>query len=393
LPSTPWIIGFFGAVAMFVAGFLPWVTGTGSILGGTGVETTPGFGHEYGWICLLAGLVCTLGWLTRFRRLMAGVALGGLALAVTVFTGDLPEGVQLGVGVYVYLPAALLATLLALPGGGAEFDRAIRIWVNQKLNPKDGESKTVETFIILLIAVNVVAVIAETEARIATGYGDFFLINESISTLIFSVEYILRVWVAPMSPRFAGSVKGRLRYVGTGMAIVDLVAIAPFFLMFIQMDLRIARAIRLMRLVRILKIGRYAHAVRMMGDVINEKKEELAICLFVSVMILVLCSSAMYFAEHEVQPEAFSSIPETMWWAVVTLTSVGYGDVSPVSPVGQLVGAVVCMIGVLLVALPTGILASGFLEVMREVRRGNKEYRFDYCPHCGKQLPDDAEPD
>ncbi len=393
LSTTPWIVGFFGAVGMFVAGFLPWATGAQSILGSKGPGTVPGFGHEYGWICLVLGLVCTIGWLTRYRRLMAGVALGGLVLAGVVFTAPMAEGSQLGIGLYVYLVAAALATLLALPGGAADFDVEIRNWVNRKLNPQDGESKAIETFIIILIALNVVAVMAETEAGIASDYGDFFLINESISTLIFSVEYILRVWVAPLSPRFAHPVKGRLRYATTGMAIVDIVAIAPFFLMFIQMDLRIARAIRLMRLVRILKIGRYAHAVKMMGQVINEKKEELAITLFVSVMILVLCSSAIYFAEHEVQPEAFSSIPESMWWAVVTLTSVGYGDVSPVSPVGQLVGAVVCMIGVLLVALPTGILASGFLEVMREVRRGNKEYRFDYCPHCGEQLPDDAEPD
>jgi voltage-gated potassium channel len=303
------------------------------------------------------------------------------------------EGSKHAIGLYTYIFAAGLAGLLALQRGGVDFRVGIRAWVDRRLNPKTGDSKAVETFIILLIAVNVVAVMAETEVRFAETYGDFFLINEAISTLIFSVEYILRVWVAPFDPRFAHPVKGRLRYASTAMALVDIIAIAPFFLMFIKMDLRIARAIRLMRLLRILKIGRYAHAVKMMGTVINTKKEELAITLFVSVMILVLCSSAMYFAEHESQPEAFGSIPETMWWAVVTLTSVGYGDVSPTSPVGQVVGAVVCLIGVLLVALPTGILASGFLEVMREVRRGDKGYRFDYCPHCGEQLPEEAEPD
>ena len=389
----PWIVGFFGAVAMVVASFLPWTTGAQSILGGAGSDTVAGFQHESGWICLLLGVGSVLGWLTRFRRVVAVLALAGLVVAGLVLTAPMDASLRLGIGIYLYLPAALLATLLSFAGRGADYDSAIRQWVNRKLNPQEGESKAVETFIILLIAINVLAVIAETEKRIATEYGDFFLVNESISTLIFSVEYILRIWVAPLSARFSHPVKGRLRYATTGMAIVDLIAIAPFFLMFIQMDLRIARAIRLMRLVRILKIGRYAHAVRMMGQVVAQKKEELAICLFISVMVLVLCSSAMYFAENSVQPEAFSSIPETMWWAVVTLTSVGYGDVSPVSPVGQIVGAIVCMVGVLLVALPTGILASGFLEVMREVRRENQQYQFDYCPHCGEQLPEPADPD
>jgi voltage-gated potassium channel len=172
------------------------------------------------------------------------------------------------------------------------------------------------------------------------------------------------------------------------MALVDFVAIAPFFLVFFveNLDLRIARAIRLMRLVRILKMGRYAHAVTTLYHVFSRKKEELAIANFVGIMILILCSSIMYFAEHDAQPEAFRSIPEAMWWAVVTLTSVGYGDISPITPVGKLFGAVVCMIGVLMVALPTGILASGFLEEMREQRRGRDQDIFGYCPHCGKQL-------
>jgi len=277
----------------------------------------------------------------------------------------------------------------------AEERLAIRRWVHRKLNPGDGDSKAVDTFIITLIAFNVLSVIVETEQDVASAYQGFFLVNETISTLIFSVEYVLRVWVSTMLPSAAGRrpLVARLRYSVSVMALVDFIAIAPFFLAFIQMDLRIARAIRLMRLLRILKMGRYAHAVKTLGNVIARKKEELAIATFVTVMVLVLSASAMYFAEHLAQPEAFRSIPEAMWWAVVTITSVGYGDVSPQTGVGKLLGAVICMVEVLIVALPTGILASGFLEEMREQRRGKDTDVFGFCPHCGKQLMPDEELD
>lgn len=258
--------------------------------------------------------------------------------------------------------------------------------VYRMLNPGDDDNRSVDSFIIILIAFNVLSVILETEPDIAATYHNYFWWFEFFSSIFFTIEYLLRIWIADLDPRYTHPIKGRIRYALTMMALVDLIAILPFYLTWIEMDLRIARAIRLLRLVRILKMGRYAHAVRTLSNVFTRKKEELAMATFVTVMLLILCSSAMYFTEHTAQPEAFRSIPATMWWAIVTITSVGYGDVSPITGLGKVVGAIVCMVGVLLVAIPTGILASGFAEEIREQRRGKDAEVFGYCPHCGEKL-------
>ncbi|MGB0589324.1 MAG: ion transporter [Myxococcota bacterium] len=409
--SGRWLLGFSGAVGAVVTSFLPWmvmpthvaesVSFSGLVLSDdllhvAGVHTNPGL------LGLAAAIIAVLGWLLQ-RRIIA--LLGSLCSCVLgwwLYLVWMPSlGVQIAPdwGLLAFCCAGtvslLWTPLAARQMGTVEGRRVTRDWIFRRLNPGDDDSKAVDTLIITLIAFNVLAVIAETEQEIAVEYATFFLVNETISTLIFSLEYVLRVWVSNALPTYAGerSLIARLKYSKTPMALIDFVAIAPFFLSFIQMDLRIARAIRLMRLVRILKIGRYAHAVKTLANVIARKKEELAIATFVTVMVLILSASFMYFAEHEAQPEAFRSIPASMWWAVVTITSVGYGDVSPITGMGKVLGAGICMIGVVIVALPTGILASGFLEEMREQRRGKDTDVFGFCPHCGEQLMPDEELD
>lgn len=262
----------------------------------------------------------------------------------------------------------------------------VKASVNRTLNPGDDDSKAVDTFIIVLIGFNVLAVMLETEPAVHTPYSAWFVWFEIFSTTFFSIEYILRVWICTLDPKYRKPVTGRIRYMGSFMAVVDLVAILPTFLSFIAMDTRFVRAIRLLRLVRILKMGRYAHAVTTLTNVFARKTEELAIMMFVLVMSLVICSSMIFFVEHDHQPEAFASIPQSMWWTIVTLTSVGYGDVYPTSGPGQIVGAIVSMFGVLFVALPTGILSAGFAEEIREQKRGKDSDTFGYCPHCGEKL-------
>lgn len=262
----------------------------------------------------------------------------------------------------------------------------IKLLFNRHLNPGDDDPKVVDTFIILLIAANVISVMLETEPTIAEANGTAFMRFELFSTMVFTVEYVLRIWVCDLDERYQDGIRGRFRYAMTMMALVDIIAIAPFYLQFIEMDLRIVRAIRLMRLLRILKMGRYAYAVRTVAAVFNRKREELAISGFVLVVVLVLCSSVMYFLEFDAQPDAFRSIPEAMWWAVITITSVGYGDVSPLTPIGKFVGSIIAVVGVLVVALPTGILASGFAEEIRDRHGKQPEHKFKYCPHCGEEL-------
>jgi voltage-gated potassium channel len=262
----------------------------------------------------------------------------------------------------------------------------LKLAVNRRLNPGDEDSKHVDTFIIILIGFNVLAVMLETEPILQENYPNWFFWFEMFSTTFFSIEYVCRIWVCTLNPLYTKPVKGRLAYAFTLMAMVDLIAILPTFLSFVAMDTRFVRAIRLLRLVRILKMGRYAYAVETLTNVFSRKKEELAITGFVLIMLMILCSSLVYFVEHSNQPDVFASIPQSLWWTVVTLTSVGYGDQYPTSVGGQIVGGIVSMIGVLFVALPTGILSAGFAEEIREQRRGKDSETFGFCPHCGKQL-------
>jgi voltage-gated potassium channel len=373
-----WTVGISASITMVVAVFLPWFDGELWTRGVTSPE---------GLVLLALSVVAVCAQLVRQRWLALA-----LVVACSVYSIWLIPQFDVQWGLYVFVTVSVLAAISCASVGSAANTRAgtdtIKRWLDRKLNPGDDDSKVVDTFIITLIGINVLLVIVETEPG-TTAYKSWFEVCEAFSTIIFTVEYVLRLWIAPLNPKYQRLIKGRLQYAATPMALVDFVAIAPFFLIFLEsLDLRIARAIRLMRLLRILKIGRYARAIRTLSNTVSRKKEELAISTFVSSMVLVLSSSAMYFVEHGANgdPEHFRSIPATMWWAVVTLTSVGYGDMSPITPLGMMVGAIVCTLGVLLVALPTGILASGFLEEMREQQRGKDSDVFGYCPHCGKKL-------
>jgi len=242
---------------------------------------------------------------------------------------------------------------------------------------EDGDlaSKLVDQFLILLIALNVFAVILQSVSLIGARFGGFFTWFEVVSVAVFSVEYVCRLWTATLSPHYHHPVVGRLKYALTPMALVDLVAIAPFFLSFIGVDLRFLRVLRLFRMFRILKLGRYSSALQAFGRVFSRTRAELALVGFTLLVALVLVSSLMYLVEGEVQPELFSSIPAAMWWSIVTLTTVGYGDAVPVTDLGRILGAFVAIAGIGLYALPTGILGAAFVQEMREERGGNAQVK------------------
>ena len=187
-------------------------------------------------------------------------------------------------------------------------------------------------------------------------------------------------WTCTADPRYSHPISGRLRFAGSWHAVVDLLAILPFYLpMFLPIDLRVLRALRFFRLLRFLKLTRYSESMRIFGKVLRGERTELMIALFVAGVLLVLGSSFLYIVEHEAQPDAFSSIPAAMWWGVATLTTVGYGDVYPVTPLGRLLGAIVAIMGIGMFALPAGILASGFAREM-----GKRRSEPEVCPHCGE---------
>lgn len=243
----------------------------------------------------------------------------------------------------------------------------------------DPISKAFNYFMMALITLNVVAVVLETVSDLSVTFSTFFRLFETASVIVFTLEYCIRLWVCPMEARFAGTFVGRVRYAISPMALVDLAAILPFYLpMMIPLDLRFIRILRMMRLFRLFKIGRYTESLQTLGSVLRLKTEELLITAITILILLVLASGVMYQLECEEQPEAFSSIPATMWWGVVTLTTVGYGDVAPVTPLGKLIGAIIALLGIGMFAMPAGIIASGFAQVMRK--------RRTKCPHCGQQL-------
>ena len=252
----------------------------------------------------------------------------------------------------------------------------------EKASPGDRLSQVFDVFIIVLISLNIFVVIIDTVQSISASFSQFFRYFEWFSIAIFSVEYVLRVWSCTASQIFKNPVRGRLRYMLSPLALVDLLAILPFYLpMLIPCDLRMLRAVRLFRLFRILKMGRYSKAIQLLCQVIKRKREELVIMIFLVFVLLIIASSLMYYIEHAEQPDAFSSIPEAMWWGVATLTTVGYGDVYPVTSFGKAVGAFISLLGIGLFALPAGILASGFAESIQDGKKSKIT-----CPHCGKEI-------
>lgn len=251
----------------------------------------------------------------------------------------------------------------------------------EKSGTEEHHNRTFDYFIMSLIILNIVAIILETVKSIATGYYVYFRVIEYFSVAVFTIEYILRFWVCNLTEKYSKPIIGRIKFVLSPFALIDLFAVLPFYLpMLIHLDLRFIRAVRLLRLLRILKIGRYSESVHTLGNVFKRKKEELAITVFIVFILLIIVSSLMYYIENAAQPNQFSSIPAAMWWGICTLTTIGYGDIYPVTMFGKLLGALVAVFGIGMFALPAGILGSGFVEEMQ-----NKRKKI-VCPYCKKEF-------
>ena len=260
--------------------------------------------------------------------------------------------------------------------------RRARLW--QILNtPAPGDRWAAATSIVLiaLITLNLAAVIVGTVHSVALRYGPWLDAFEAFSVALFSLEYLARLWSCTSQPLYARAGLGRLRYFFSPLALIDLIAVLPYFLSFLAVDMRFLRALRMLRLLRIAKLGRYSETLALFARVMRHKKEELVITSLLMLILIILSASLMYFAEHEAQPDKFPDIPTTAWWAVVTLTTVGYGDVFPVTGLGKLFASFVAIFGIAMFALPAGILGASFSEEMRRDKPAAKA-----CPHCGQPL-------
>ncbi|RMG71485.1 MAG: ion transporter [Bacteroidetes bacterium] len=259
--------------------------------------------------------------------------------------------------------------------------------------PSRGLSFYFDVVLMSLILLNVLAIVLESVDSIYTPYKPWFQAFDLLSIVFFSAEYLLRVWTITCDPRYSHPVWGRLRYMFSFMALVDLLAILPFYVEGIVhllggaralgIDMRFLRILRVFRIVRLLKVVRYVSALRIIGNVFRSKKEELIISLVFILFILLIVSCMMYFVEHEAQPDQFSSIPATMWWGVATLTTVGYGDIYPITPMGKALGGVIAILGIGLFALPAGILAAGCADELQHHHRRQAAAGKE-CPHCGR---------
>lgn len=256
----------------------------------------------------------------------------------------------------------------------------------ERSDPGSGKGRWVDIALIVLIALNVIAVTLETVESIYTRFAYWFDAFDLFSVAIFTLEYLARLWVSAENPRFSNGWRGRLRYALTPMALIDLLAILPFYLgLFFNADLRFLRALRLLR---VFKLTRYSTAMTMLLDVLQEEAATLFAGFFILFILLILAASGAYLVEHEMQPEVFGSIPQAMWWALVTLTTVGYGDVTPITTTGRVFGGIVTIIGVGMAALPAGILASGLADHLHR-RRDDLRQQFRVALEDG--VVDEAE--
>lgn len=225
----------------------------------------------------------------------------------------------------------------------------------------------VNIFLVLLIISNVISVILSTVPDLRTRFGDFFSSFELFSVVVFSVEYILRIWSCTSDEQYSRPVVGRIKYAVQPLVLVDLLAILPFYLPFVtRLDLRFLRILRIFRVLRVLKLERYFVALSKVARVIKRKASEIISTFIVMFILIVLAASLMYYIE----PQTYDSIPHAMWWGIVTLTTVGYGDVYPQTALGQLIGSILALLGIGLFGLPAGILAAGFIE---EIQSKNKQ--------------------
>lgn len=248
----------------------------------------------------------------------------------------------------------------------------------------DKISKAVDLFFIVLIMLNVVIVVADTFA-LPAAVRRIMSVVETISVIIFTIEYVIRLWVSVLDFPALSPVRARVKYVLSLQAIIDLVSLLPFYLPFLfPVNLIVLRVFRIFRLMRLFKVNRYTKALSSIAEVFKRKAHQLISSMLVVFMLMVIASVLMYNVEHDVQPEVFDNALSGLWWAVATLTTVGYGDIYPMTAAGRILSAIIALLGIGMVAVPTGIISAGFSEQIEKAEKSDEEKVF--CPYCGKKI-------
>ena len=279
--------------------------------------------------------------------------------------------------------------------------RSIRKWTYETFSePPEGYrlGEVVTSSLLALIAFNVLVGTFETVPELSETYSGFFHWVEVVSVAIFTVEYVLRFWASPEDPKYPGSIRGRLRFACSAMAIIDLLAILPFYLasVFTGVDLRFIRILRLFRLLRLFRASNLTGSFDDLAHVVRSKRKELGISTAMLVLIVVISANLMYLAEHTEPGTTFTSVPAALWWGMMTITTIGYGDMYPTTPLGQMIASGVGFFGICVFALPVGILGAGFTDYMEEKRKAElarARGEGERCPHCDQLMHPPSEHD
>lgn len=242
---------------------------------------------------------------------------------------------------------------------------------------EDRTAEIVNFLLMALVVLNVVAVIVETVEKIYRPHRIVFQYFSDISIIVFTIEYLLRVWSCDADPKYASVAAGRLRYALTPLMLIDLLVILPSYaVLAFPQDHRLLRSLRVLWSFRLLKLSRYSESLDTIVNVIKAQQRELAVSFTAIIFFMVLSSTIIYFLEHDAQPENFPNIPATMWWAILIMTTIGT-DVYPVTTLGKVIGGMIIITGVATFALPTSILTSGFVDELSkrraERRAGNEQ--------------------
>ena len=270
--------------------------------------------------------------------------------------------------------------------------KKLRLRIFKLIQPNKAISSIIfESFIIVLILVNVATIILDTFSGVPDDARRIFHYIEIFSIIVFTIEYLLRFLTADYLFPNLSPAQARKKYVLSFMAIIDLLAIMPFYIPFLlPIDLRVIRMIRLLRLIRLFKVNRYTSALILLGEVLKRKSTQLLSSILVMLILIIMASILMYYAEHEAQPEVFENALSGLWWTIATLTRTGFGALHPITTMGRLLGATVSVLGIGLIAVPTGIISSGFIEKFPNKKESDEvkilPERQEFCQHCGEKV-------
>lgn len=249
-----------------------------------------------------------------------------------------------------------------------------------------------DSIIIAFITINIAFIILDT-FELPAWYQAISKTIEFVAVIVFSIEYILRIWTAPLAYPDKKPAAARLKYMVSPLALIDLLSILPsYFPLFLPSSFAALRAMRIVRLLRVFKITRYNSALSVISRVFKQKAQQLFSSTLIVFILMLIASMLMYDIEHTAQPDKFDNAFSAFWWAISTVTTVGYGDLYPITTAGKIIGGIIAFLGIGLVAIPTGIISAGFVEESRKVEREHvKEKSAEspqktHCPYCGNKL-------